>query len=236
MPGYTRRQLKEDKFAATAQGAAEWATGHRKLVVWALGAIVVVVLATAGFLTWRSRQNEQANDELAAAMRTFNAPLGAQAAQQGAETPTFSSAAERAKAAAKQFQEIADKHSMVAPGKVARYMYGIALLQQGDKTNAEKEIKKATDSGDKDLAALAKMSLASIYRDSNRQGDAAKIYKELGDHPTASVSTSTAQLALAEMYEKTDPQQATAIYQQVQKADPNGMAARIAAQKLAGAR
>ncbi|HET9837352.1 MAG TPA: hypothetical protein VFR84_03895 [Candidatus Angelobacter sp.] len=236
MPGYTRRQLKEDKFAATAQGAAEWATGHRRLVIWALGAVVVIVLATAGILTWRSRQIDQANEELAAAIRTFTAPLGAQAAQAGADIPTFSSAADRAKAAAKQFQETADKHSMVAPGKVARYMYGVALLQQGDKTGAEQQIKKAADSGDKDLSALAKMSLASIYRDSNRQADAAKIYKELTDHPTASVSKSTAQLALAGMYEKTDPQQATAIYQQVQKEDPNSMAARVASQKLAGAK
>ena len=236
MPGYSRRQLKEDKFAATAQGAAEWATGHRKLVIWVLGAIVVVVLATTGFLTWRSRQMDQANDELAGAMRTFNAPLAAQAAQQDPNTPTFNSAAERAKAAAKQFQEIAEKHSMVAPGKVARFMYGVALLQQGDKVNAEQQIKKAADSGDKDLASLAKMSMASLYRDSNRQADAAKIYKELADHPTASVSKSTAQLALADMYEKTDPQQATAIYQQVQKDDPQSMAARVAAQKLAGAK
>jgi tetratricopeptide (TPR) repeat protein len=236
VPGYSRRQLKEDKFAATAQGAAEWATGHRKLVIWVLGAIVIVVLATTGFLTWRSRQMDQANDELAGAMRTFNAPLGAQAAQQDPNTPTFNSAAERAKAAAKQFQEIADKHSMVAPGKVARFMYGVALLQQGDKANAEQEIKKAADSGDKDLASLAKMSLASLYRDSNRQADAAKIYKELADHPTASVSKATAQLALADMYEKTDPQQATAIYQQVQKDNPQSMAARVAAQKLAGAK
>jgi tetratricopeptide (TPR) repeat protein len=236
VPGLTRRQLKEDKFAATAQGAAEWAAVHRRLVVCVIGGIVVLVLATTGFLAWRSRQIDQANEELAAAMRTFNAPLGAQATQQDPGTPAFNSAAERAKAAARLFQEIADKHSMVAPGKIARYMYGIALLQQGDKTNAEQEITKAADSGDKDLAALAKMSLASIYRDSNRQGDAARIYKDLADHPTASVSKSTAQLALADMYEKTDPQQATTIYQQVQKENPNSLAARVAAQKLAGAK
>ncbi len=70
MPGYTRRQLKEDKFAETAQGAALWATGHRMTVIWALGLIIVAVLAAAGFFTWRSRQIEQANIDLTAAMRT----------------------------------------------------------------------------------------------------------------------------------------------------------------------
>lgn len=233
MPGYTRRQLKEDKFAETAQGAAQWATGHRKLVVWVIGLLVVGVLATTGIVTWRSRHIEQANDELVTAMRTLNAPLRPAGTPAG-DTPSFTSMAVRGKEAAKEFKAIADKHSMVPPGKVARYLYGVALLQAGDAAIGEHEIKQAADSGDKDLAALAKMTLASIYRNSNRQADAAKIYKELTDRPTATVSKSTAQLAMAEMYETTDPQQATAIYQQVQKEDPQSMAARVAAQKLAG--
>jgi len=231
VPGYTRRQLKEDKFAETAQGAAQWATGHRRLVVWILGLIVVAVLASVGIVTWRGRQIEQANEELVTAIRTLNAPLRPAGTPAG-DTPSFTSAAERGKAAEKQFAEIADKHSLVPPGKIARYLRGVALLQGGDKAAAEQEIKKAADSGDRDLAALAKMTLASIYRSSNRQGDAAKIYKDLADHPTATVSKATAQLGLAEMYETTDPQQATAIYQQLQKEDPQSAAARVAAQKL----
>jgi len=234
VPGYTRRQLKEDKFAETAQGAAQWATGHRRLVVWALGLIVVAVLATTGIVTWRNRQIDQANEELVTAMRTWNAPLrpAGTPPPAGEDIPSFTSAAERAKAAEKQFTEIANKHSLVAPGKIARYMSGIALMQAGDTAAAEQQIKKTADSGDRDLAALAKMTLASIYRNSNRQGDAAKIYKDLADHPTPTVSKATAQLGLAEMYETTDPQQATAIYQQLQKDDPQSMAARVAAQKL----
>jgi type II secretory pathway component PulJ len=235
VPGYTRRQLKEDKFAETAQGAAEWASGHTRLVIWAVALIVIAVLATTGILTWRSRQIDQANEELETAMRTLTAPLRPAGTPAG-DSPSFTSAAERGREAAKEFKAIADKHSLVKPGKVARYLYGVALLQAGDTATAEPEIKKAADSGDKDLAALARMTLASIYRNSNRQADAAKIYQELADHPTATVSKATAQLALAEMYETTDPQQAAAIYQQVQKDDPTGPAARVAAQKLSHAK
>lgn len=235
MPGYTRRQLKEDKFAETAQGAAQWATGHRKTVVWALGTIVVAVLATTGIITWRNRQIENGNDELAAAMRILNAPLAAQAVP-GENTPTFKTIAERGKAAEKKLKEIEDKYSMFGPGKVAHYLRGSALIEAGDMSGGEQEIKTAADSGDKDLAALAKMALADLYRNSNRQADAVKLYKDVADHPTASVSKTTAQLALAEAYEATDPQQATAIYQQLQKEDPNSPAARYAAQKLAGAK
>lgn len=231
MPGYTRRQLKEDKFAETAQGAAEWAGEHRKLVTWAISILIVVILVAVGGWTWRSRQIEQANIKLSDALRTLSAPLRPAGTPPG-DTPSFTSIAERGQAAAKQLQAIADKYSLVPPGKVARYLLGSAQLQAGNTAAAEQTFKTAADFSDKDIAALAKMALASIYNDSNRQADAIKIYKELSDHPTATVSKSTAQLALAEIYEKTDPQEATKIYQQVQKDDPHSQAAQVAAQKL----
>jgi thioredoxin-like negative regulator of GroEL len=112
-------------------------------------------------------------------------------------------------------------------------MSGVALLQAGDKAGAEQELKEAANFSDKDVAALAKMALASIYRGTNRAAEAIAIYKDLSEHPTVTVSKSQAQLELAEMYETTDPQQATLIYQQLQKDDPRSPAAQVAGQKLA---
>jgi TolA-binding protein len=233
VPGYTRRQLKQDRFAETAQDAAHWATGHRQTVVWGLTALIAVVLIAVAIYTWHSRQLEQGNDALATAMQTFEAPLRAPGtAAPPDNTPSYTSVAERAKAAEKQFKAVADKYSMVAPGKIAGYMDGVALLQAGDAAGAEQQLKKSADSGDKDVAALAKMALAGIYRSSNRAGGAVKLYKELVDHPTNTVSKTTAQLELAELYEKTDPQQAAALYQQIQKDNPQSSAARVAAQKI----
>ena len=166
-------------------------------------------------------------------MKTFDTPLRAPGTPAPTDnTPSYTSVAERAKAAEKQFKAVADKYSMVAPGKIAGYMDGIALLQSGDAAGAEQQLKKSADSGDKDVAALAKMALAGIYRSSNRAGDAVKLYKDLVDHPTNTVSKSAAQLELAELYEKTDPQQANALYQQIQKDNPQSTAARVAAQKI----
>src|SRR5262245_27280968 len=111
MQGYTRRQLKEDRFAETAKDAADWASGHRRTVLWAIAIVVLVAAGVGGFFAWHSRQSEQANIELTAAMRTFSSPLrpaGAPPAAPG-EDPGFSSLTDRAKAAAKQFQPIADK-------------------------------------------------------------------------------------------------------------------------------
>jgi tetratricopeptide (TPR) repeat protein len=235
VPGYTRRQLKEDKFAETAQGAAAWATGHRQTLIWTVSLVLVAVLLTAGVITWRNRQSDAANTELSAAMRTLDAQILPAGSPPPAEDsgPTYPTIADRAKAAQKQFQAIADKYSTVAPGKIARYMSGIAFIQAGDKTSAEKELKTAAEFRDRDVAALAKMALASMYRGSNRAPEAIAIYKDLSEHPTVTVSKSQAQLQLAEMYESTDPQQATLIYQQLQKDDPHSPAAQLAGQKLA---
>jgi tetratricopeptide (TPR) repeat protein len=232
VPGYTRRQLKEDKFAETAQGAAVWATGHRKTVIWAIGLIIAAVLATAGVITWRNHQIEQANIELTAAMRTFEAQLRPPGTPAG-ENLSFTSISERAKAAEKEFKAIAGKYSMVPPGKIARYLHGVTLAQAGDNAAAEQELKIAANFRNQDVAALAKMALASMYRGSHRPAEAVNIYKDVAQHPSSTVSKATAQLELAEMYEKTDPQQATSIYQQLQKENPQTPVAQVAAQKLA---
>ena len=236
MPGYSRRELKHDKFAESAQGAAEWAGGHRQTVILTAGLLLVVVIATVGFITWRSRQIEQGNIELSAAIRTYEAqltPADAPATTSGDNTPKFTTITDRAKAAQKLFSATADKYSSVPPGKIARYMSGMAFVQAGDKSGAEQELKKAIDSGDKDVAALAKMALASLDRESNRAPDAIALYKDVSEHPTATVSKAAAQLELASIYETSDPQQAALIYQQLQKDDPQSAAAQIAAQKLA---
>jgi len=234
VPGYTRRQLKEDKFAETAKGAAHWADEHRQTMIWGGIIALVLVLAAAGLWTWHVRQTERANIELSVALRTFKAPLRPPSPVAPADdgAPSFVSIADRGKAAEKQFKSVADKFPYTGPGRVARYLEGVASMQAGDNAAAEQQLKTAADFGNKDVAALAKLSLATLYRSTNRSSDAVKIYKDLADHPTNTVSKAEAQLDLAEMYETTDPAQANSIYQQLQKEDPQSPAAQIAGSKL----
>jgi predicted negative regulator of RcsB-dependent stress response len=236
VPGYTRRQLKQDKVADTAQEAVHWASGHRQGVIWVLAIILVVAVAAGGFYFWNARQNEQANVELGKAMQTFTASLRPAGTPASDTMPTFTSIAERGKAAQKQFKDVADKYSLTHAGKIAAYLAGAASVQAGDTAAAEQQLKAAAGFRDQNIASLAKMALGAVYQSTNRPGDAAKIYQELADHPTLTVSKAEAQLQLAELYQSTDPKQAITIYQQVQKDNPNTPAAQIAAGKLAGAR
>lgn len=234
MQGYTRRQLKEDRLVSTAQGAAQWTASHQRSVLLSIIAGVVVILAVVGFITWQSRYNEQANLALGTAMRTFSTPLRPAGAPAGDTTAGFGSMAERGKAAARDFKTAADKYSWSTPGKIARYMEGVSLMQAGDNAAAEQQLKAAGELRDKDVASLAQMALVSLYRTTNRQSDATRVLKNLVDHPTNTVSKAQAQLELASIYETTDPQQAANIYQQIQKENPQSPAAQIAASRMSG--
>lgn len=235
MQGYTRRQLKEDKFAETAQGAVHWASEHRPAIVWLIAILVVAAAAAIGFLAWNSRQTDQANIALGKAMRTFNAPLRPPGTPANETMQSFTSIAERGKEAEKEFKDIADKYRFTKPAKIAQYMAGAAAMQAGDNAGAEKQLKSAAETRDGDIASLARMALATLYRSTNRAADAANIYKDLSDHPTNTVSKVQAQLALAEMYESSDPKEAANIYTQIQKDNPSTAAGQIAASRLAGA-
>jgi tetratricopeptide (TPR) repeat protein len=82
---------------------------------------------------------------------------------------------------------------------------------------------------------VAKLALASIYGSTNRTKDAAALYQELINQPTASVSKVTAQLQLAELYQASNqPLDAKRLYEQVKKDNPAGSdAVEVATQKLA---
>ena len=84
-----------------------------------------------------------------------------------------------------------------------------------------------------DLSSLAKLALASVYRNSNRTKDATDLYKQLTDKPTRTVSKASAEMALAETYQAAGmTADAKKLYEQIQKESPTGPAAQLAAGKL----
>jgi lipopolysaccharide biosynthesis regulator YciM len=103
----------------------------------------------------------------------------------------------------------------------------------GDNAAAERDLKDVASSHNEDLAALAKLALASIYRDTNRTKDAIDIYNGLIAKPTRSVGKASAQLELADTYRSTNqPAEAKRVYEQMQKENPASEVAQFATQKL----
>lgn len=232
MRAQTRHQLKQDKFAENVAETYSWAVEHRnKLIVGG----VVLALAIASILGgwfYNSQQNQKAAEALGSALRIYNSPLMPEGGTSENGAVTFSTAAARARAAHKEFARIATDYGRTKSGRLARYFSGLTLMQLGDYAGAEMELKDVSGSNS-DLASLAKMALAALYRDTGKTQQAVDLYKNLIERPTASVSKSAAQLALASVYETSQPLEAAKLYEQITKDAPESAAASLASAKLA---
>jgi tetratricopeptide (TPR) repeat protein len=215
---YTRHQLKEDKFAKFVSKEIELASAHRKTIVIAVSALGVILIALAGIMLYINSRDDKASVAMGEAMRTYTAQLrpAEQPAPEG--IVTFTSAKDRAQAAGKAFNQVAADYSSTRNGKFARYMAGVAAVEAGDLKLAEQNLSEASSFRDRDLSALAKFALASIYRDSHRDPDAIRLYQELIEINSVAVPKSTAQFELAALYESEQkPADAAKVYEQIQK-------------------
>lgn len=233
MRAYTRRQLKQDAFAETVKEQVSWVVVHRNKLITA-GIIIGVVLAVAlGAWAYLQHRNQQAGIALGSAMTIYEAPVLPPGTPAPSEVRTFTSNAERARAAHAEFQKIADQYSHTKSGEVARYFAALTAIDMGDSAAGEKELKAVAESAGPNLAALAKLALANRYRDTNRTQEAIPLYKELIDHPTSTVAKSTAELELASAYEASNQQaEATKLYEQIMKEDAASPAAQLAARAM----
>jgi TolA-binding protein len=233
----TRHQIKQDAFSRVTLGAAEktahWTVEHKNTLAIATVAVVLIIAAVAGGWYYLSAQDEKASFDMSQAVRTLEAPLRPPGAPAQPDVPSFTSVRERSDAAKKQFQAIVDKYPHTRTADMARYFLGVTSATAGDTAGAENNFKSVASTGNKELASVAKLALASLYANTNRTKDAVATYQDLINHPTDSVSKPTAQLQLAELYQSSNqPLDAKRIYEQIKKDNPGPEAVQIATQKL----
>jgi len=202
------------------------------VVRWSIGAGVVVVLVIGGLIFWNIRSSA-GNAALGAAMDVYSSPLAIPGAPP--ESGAYTTAEARAKEANREFVAIAHDFSWLPAGAKARYFAGITYEELGENGNAETELKTAAGSWNRNLANLARLALAGLYQQENRDDEAISLYKDLAAKPSVTVSAGTAQLALADLYASQGKlDQARVLWAKIRDTDKNGVAGSIAEQKLAG--
>lgn len=236
MDNQTRHTLKSDSFVEATNHSVSWLSGHRASVLrWVICAVVVLGAGVAAAIYWNVRTTA-ADTALGAALDVYNAPVLPAGAP--AEKGFYSSAADRDKEANRQFVAIAHDFSWLSAGAKAHYFAGVTFAEMGQTASAETELKAASSAslcGGRNPANLAKLALAGVYHQSGRDGQAVDLYNELIAKPSETVSASSAQLDLADLYAaqgKND--QARALWAKVKDADKDGAAGAIATQKLSG--
>lgn len=233
MDQQTKQALKHDQYIDTAQHGLEWASENRHAVIIGgsilLAALIIVI---GSFVIYNNRSNA-ASTAFGLAMQEYQTPL----AEPGQPVPpgvkTYSSVAARAKAANQLFMAAADKYSMMPDGKTARYFGGLTYIEAGNNAAAESTLKQVAGGWNNELASLAKLSLANLYRQTGRDAQAVDLYNQLTAKPTTSVPAGLAQLQLAELYEaQGKTEEARKVYAKLKDKDAKSAAGMLAAQKL----
>lgn len=233
MDTQTRHALKGDKFAAAAASSMSWMSGHRSGILrWVVSAAVVLAVVIGVLVFWNIRSSA-ADSALGAALDLYSTPLAVPGAP--LEKNTYTTAADRAKEANREFVAIAKDYGWLPQGTKAHYFAGVTYQELGQNGPAETELKIAAGSWSRNISNLAKMALAGLYRQTARDAQAIDVYNDLAKKPSITVPTSVAQLALADLYASTGKQeQARLLWAKVKDADKDGAAGTIASQKLAG--
>jgi len=227
----TRHALKTDSFAHATATSVNWMGAHRSSVVrWTLIATALVVVVIGGLIFCNVRSSA-ADKALNAALDVYSAPL----AQPGAPAVagTYSTGAERAKAANQQFAAVASQYGFTAAGTKAHYFVGLTSAELGQNGSAESELKIAAGSWDRNLANLAKLALAELYHQTARDAQAIEAYQQIADKPSKTVPAINAKLDLANLYDITGKKdQARKLWAEIKAADKDGLAGSVATQKL----
>lgn len=233
MDTQTRHALKNDKFALAAASSANWIGDHRSGVLrWVIAGAAVLLLAVATLVLWNTR-SAAADLALGGAMDVYTTPLALPG--EPAAPNAYTTAQARATEANREFVAVAHDFSLLPQATKAHYFAGITYEDLGQHGPAETELKDAAGSWNRDLSNLAKLALAGLYHQTNRDSQAIDLYNELVAKPSVTVSASVAQLDLADLYVAEGKQdQARALWARIKDADKDGAAGSIASQKLTG--
>lgn len=231
MDTQTRHTLKSNSLAEVTANGAAWFSGHRAGLLRCLASIAVLLVVVIGALVFWSLRSSAANKALGAAMDVYSSPLAEPGAP--AADGSYATVADRARAANQKFAAVAAQYGMTAAGKKAHYFVGITDEELGQNGSAESELKIAAGALDRNVANLAKLALAGLYRQTSRDNDAIAQYNAIIAKPSETVSAAVAQLNLADLYSVEGKQdQARQIWAKVKDGDKEGAAGQIAADKL----
>ena len=216
-----RKDLKKDEIRETFVHGLESVASHQQALWLVVAAALVVALAVFGWNSYARRQTAKASAALDDAMKVFQARVHAPGDVIDPTELSYLDEKNKFTDAGKKFLDVANQYGRTKPGQVARYYAALSEVQLKQYPDAEKNLSQVSSGGDESLASLAKFQLAALYQQENKGAQAVDLYKQLSDKPSVFVPKPMAMLALADYYRKSDPAQATKLYNQVKQEFPD---------------
>ncbi len=158
-----------------ADRLAERVAGRGRQILYGLLAVLVIAVAAYGFVRWRHKHTEEAEQAIGRAIAINEAEVSASPAS-GSKDPVFSTPQERAERAIQEFQKVAAKYGDPYRSE-ARYFIATNLLVT-ERAQGESELQSLTQ-GSGEIAILAKFALAQAKEADGNLDEAARLYSEV---------------------------------------------------------
>jgi TolA-binding protein len=216
----SRKQLKQqDEFVEAGFDLLAWVEKHRSLVLAVGGGLLALFLIAALWSVISRMQERSAQKLLAEGLALYT-----KAGQPGSAPDTLPQAR----------QKFAEAKGGTAPGEVAAFYEGAALLREGKAAEAAPLLEKAAgDADNRTVMDSARAMAAEAYEEAGNLDKAAEIWRALSDDPGAVYPPDMALLRLGDVKSrqgKTD--EATAAWREALARAPQGSAAAEAQQRL----
>jgi predicted negative regulator of RcsB-dependent stress response len=159
---------------------------------------------------------------LQAAFEVLEAQVGPSANPAGKSFPTQEA---KTQASIKALSGVVAKDGGTREGFIAQYYLGTLKAARNDNKGAESDLRTVANSSS-DSAALAKIALAQLYAGENRPAEAQELLRSLVNKPVDLISKAQAQILLAQLDQRANPQQAKNLLKSLQTPDQRPAVAR----------
>ncbi|MDQ6652441.1 MAG: hypothetical protein M3Y84_06830 [Acidobacteriota bacterium] len=198
------RELRHDKFRDTAgkifDRLGERLEGRGKAILYGIAGVALLAILVMVLVKWNNRKSDEARRALGRAIAIAIAPVSSNPTAQTPTGQSFTNERERAQKAIEEFQKVAAKYG--DPYRTeARYFIATNLLYI-DRDKALSELAEVSKTGVVEAATLAKFALAHAKEEDAKYDEATRLYKELAAQNSPVVTPDTANLRLANIYEK----------------------------------
>ena len=222
MAHLTRHDLKhEDEFERMVRRTREIFTERGRQILTGVLLGIAVVAAAWAFRHHERNQEEQAGFALSHALRVYHGFV--EDPENLQSTPpdlTFSTKEEKYERALDEFSEVFAQYPGRQAGGFARTYMGLCQARLGRREDALKTLEAAARNANPEVSAQAKFVLAGEKAQAGQVEEAQEIYRKLIEEKTAASLHPVAQMALADTYRESNPEEARKLYRELQTRFP----------------
>lgn len=197
------RELQHDRFRDTTMGffdrLGELLEGKGRTILYALGGVILAGIVVMVFVRWSNKKSDEASQALGRAITISTADINP-APIPGSTDPTFGSEYDRAQRAIEEFEKVAAKYGDPYRAEARYFIASNRLLV--DRNKGLTELSELSNSSVPEVASLSKFALAQAKESDGKLDEAAQLYSDLAKQNSTSVTSDTANLRLAKVYNK----------------------------------